>query len=122
MFERLNASAVIDTATALERLGNDLSLYRRVLVHAQVFLGDWLNGFHGARRLGQADQAGRMVHDLKGIAATIGARALSDAARDLEQAMRGGAAGPEVDALTDPLQQHLRATVLALAQAFETEG
>ena len=44
------ASGVIDATAAFERLGNDLSLYRRVLAHAQVFLGDWLGAFRVARR------------------------------------------------------------------------
>jgi len=122
LLAQLGAAGAIDAEAALQRLGNDLSLYRRVLAHAQVFFGDWPNGFRVARQLGQADQAGRMAHDLKGIAATIGAGALADAALDLEQAMRAGATDPQVDSLLDPLVQRLRAVVLALSQAFEAEG
>ncbi|HEY6354765.1 MAG TPA: Hpt domain-containing protein, partial [Burkholderiaceae bacterium] len=122
LLAQLSASTVIDATAAFERLGHDLSLYRRVLVHAQVFFGDWPSGFRVARQLGQPDQAARMAHDLKGIAATIGAQILSDAARDLEQAMRAGASDTEVEALMDPLVQRLRAVVLALSQAFEAEG
>ena len=122
LLAQLSASTVIDAAAAFERLGHDLSLYRRVLAHAQVFFGDWLSGFRAARQLGQPDQAARMAHDLKGIAATIGAQALSDAARDLEQAMRASASDGDVDALIDPVVQCLRAVVLALSQAFEAEG
>ena len=122
LLAQLSASTVIDAAAAFERLGRDLSLYRRVLAHAQVFFGDWPGGFRVARQSGQAEQAARMAHDLKGIAATIGAGSLSDAARDLEQAMRTGAADAEVEALLEPLVQCLRAVVLALSQAFEAEG
>jgi signal transduction histidine kinase/CheY-like chemotaxis protein/HPt (histidine-containing phosphotransfer) domain-containing protein len=122
LLAQLGASKVVDADAAFERLGNDLSLYRRVLAHAQVFFGDWPSAFRVACQSGQAEQAGRMAHDLKGIAATIGAQALSDAARELEQAMRAGAADTEVDALLDPVVQQLRAVVLALSQAFEAEG
>jgi len=122
LLAQLGASEVVDADAAFARLGHDLSLYRRVLAHAQVFFGDWSSGFRIARQTGQAEQAGRMAHDLKGIAATIGAQALSDAARDLEQAMRAGAADNEVDALIDPVVQQLRAVALVLSQAFEAEG
>jgi len=122
LLDQLSASDVIDAAGAFERLGNDLSLYRRVLVHAQVFFGDWPNGFRVARQLGGSDQAARMAHDLKGIAATIGAAALSEAARDLEQAMRTGADDTEVDASIDSVVERLRVVVLALSRAFEAEG
>ena len=63
-----------------------------------------------------------MAHDLKGIAATIGAHPLSDAARDLEQAMRAALPMTTREAMLDPLVQRLRAVVLALAQATEADG
>jgi len=122
LLARLNAGGVIDATAAAARLDNDLSLYRRVLAHAQVFFGDWPNGLRASRQSGQADQARRLAHDLKGIAAAVGAGALSDAARDLEQALRAGAAEAQLDALLDTVVQHLRAVVLALSQALEAEG
>jgi len=64
-----------------------------------------------------------MAHDLKGIAATIGAQPLSDAARELEQALRAGAADDDaVQAMLAPLAQRMREVLLALAEATEANG
>jgi HPt (histidine-containing phosphotransfer) domain-containing protein len=117
----LDASGVVDAAAACDRLGNDVSLYRRRLAHAQVFLADWPIFFRASRQLGAPDRAARLADDLTGIAATIGAQPLSDAARDLERAMRTGAASTEVDRLVDPVLERLQRVVLALSQAFEAE-
>jgi len=63
-----------------------------------------------------------MAHDLKGIAATIGAQPLSDAARELEQALRAGVADAEVEPMLAPLAQRMREVLLALAEATEANG
>ncbi len=77
---------VIDEAGALARMGGDAAMYRRVLEHATVFIIDWPNSQDRALAAGDAAQAQRLAHDLEGIAATIGAQELSDAARALEHA------------------------------------
>jgi signal transduction histidine kinase/HPt (histidine-containing phosphotransfer) domain-containing protein len=118
----LDSSGVVDATAACDRLGNDVSLYRRRLAHAQVFLADWPIFFRASRQLGQPDQAARLADDLTGIAATIGAQPLSDAARDLERAMRAGAASTEIERLVDPVLERLQAVVQALSQAFEAEN
>jgi signal transduction histidine kinase/DNA-binding response OmpR family regulator len=79
------ARGALDEAGALERMGGDAALYRRVLEHASVFITDWPNAQDRALATGDAEQAQRLAHDLKSIAATIGAQPLSDAARVLEQ-------------------------------------
>jgi signal transduction histidine kinase/CheY-like chemotaxis protein/HPt (histidine-containing phosphotransfer) domain-containing protein len=75
----------IDHAGALARMGGDAAMYRRVLEHATIFITDWPNSQDRALATGDAEQAQRLAHDLKSIAATIGAQPLSDAARVLEQ-------------------------------------
>jgi len=79
-------AAALDGATALARLAGDRAMYERVLQHASVFIADWRNSHDRALAAGDAEQAQRLAHDLKSIAATIGAQPLSDAARALEQA------------------------------------
>jgi signal transduction histidine kinase/HPt (histidine-containing phosphotransfer) domain-containing protein/ActR/RegA family two-component response regulator len=79
-------AGAIDEDSALARMGGDRAMYRRVLDHASVFITDWPNSFSRALAAGDSEQAQRLAHDLKSIAATIGAQALSDAARALEQA------------------------------------
>jgi signal transduction histidine kinase/CheY-like chemotaxis protein len=76
----------VDDAEAVERMGGDRAMYERVLQHASVFIIDWPNSQDRALAAGDAEQAQRLSHDLKSIAATIGAHALADAARALEQA------------------------------------
>jgi signal transduction histidine kinase/DNA-binding response OmpR family regulator len=75
----------LDEAGALARMGGDVAMYRRVLEHATVFITDWPNSQDRALAAGDAERAQRLAHDLKSIAATIGAQPLSEAARVLEQ-------------------------------------
>lgn len=120
----LRAAGLDGALDARARLDGDLLLYRRVIDHAQVFMGDWLGGFEAARCDGQSDQALRLAHDLKGIAATIGAPALAHAAGELEAALRpeqAAADGARLDALLEPVVGALRTVMLALAKGIEAE-
>jgi signal transduction histidine kinase/DNA-binding response OmpR family regulator len=80
-----NAQA-LDRGAALARMDGDGAMYGRVLQHASVFITDWPNSQDRALTNGDAEQAQRLAHDLKSIAATIGAQSLAEAARALEQA------------------------------------
>jgi signal transduction histidine kinase/DNA-binding response OmpR family regulator len=77
---------VIDERAAVERLGGNQALYARVCEHAGVFITAWSAAFEQALRNDDAAQARRLAHDLKAIAATIGAQRLADAAGALEAA------------------------------------
>jgi signal transduction histidine kinase/DNA-binding response OmpR family regulator len=81
-----SSAQALDRATALARMDGDHAMYGRVLQHASVFITDWPNSQDRALATGDAEQAQRLAHDLKSIAATIGAQPLSEAARALEQA------------------------------------
>ena len=90
---------VLDVAAARARMGADASLYERVAGHATVFIQDWSASFDAAcaepQRSANAEMPQRLAHDLKGIAASLGAMPLSDAAATLEDSLRrqeGGAA------------------------------
>jgi len=76
---------VIDHAAALARLGGAADLHRRVLEHAAVFLAGWLQDYEAAAA--QPQRRAALAHDLRGIAGTVGAGALEDAAARLEQAL-----------------------------------
>ena len=78
--------AAFDGEAALARMDGDRAMYQRVLQHASVFIADWPNSQDRALAAGDAEQAQRLAHDLKSIAATIGAQALAEAALALEQA------------------------------------
>jgi HPt (histidine-containing phosphotransfer) domain-containing protein len=92
-------------------------MYGRVLQHASVFITDWPNSQDRALAAGDAEQAQRLAHDLKSIAATIGAQPLAEAAQALEQAFgqpprlspRLQAARAEVDKAIAPVILELTA-------------
>jgi signal transduction histidine kinase/CheY-like chemotaxis protein len=101
----------LDRATALARMDGDRAMFERVLQHAAVFITDWPNSQDRALAAGDAEQAQRLAHDLKSIAATIGAQPLAQAAQALEQAFgrppklspQLGAARAQVDAAIAPV-------------------
>jgi CheY-like chemotaxis protein/HPt (histidine-containing phosphotransfer) domain-containing protein len=74
----------LDIETALARSGGDKVLLGRMLDHAAVFMERWPESFEAVLAQGQSDLIRRLVHDLCGIATSIGADALSDAATRLE--------------------------------------
>ena len=123
--DQLRDAGLIDALAARERLGGDLVLFKRVIDHAQVFLGDWLGGFQAAQRAADREQAMRLAHDLKSISATIGAPALSQAALALERALRAEQPMPaeaELDALLVPVVAELRVALLALSKGVEAHN
>jgi signal transduction histidine kinase/CheY-like chemotaxis protein/HPt (histidine-containing phosphotransfer) domain-containing protein len=80
------SAQTLDRRAALARMDGDRAMYERVLQHASVFITDWPNSQDRALANGDAEQAQRLAHDLKSIAATIGAQPLAEAAQALEQA------------------------------------
>ena len=106
---------VLDVDAARARLGDGADLYDRLAEHATVFIQDWSASFDGACIEAQrganaerpaersaersAGRAQRLAHDLKGIAASLGAMPLSDAAAALEDRIRrlGQGSGDEQD-------------------------
>ncbi|PWH18018.1 MAG: hypothetical protein DDG60_00985, partial [Anaerolineae bacterium] len=77
----------LETDAALARLGGNQALYQRLLTmfceeNAQAVEKIWC-----AWQAGQRDEARRLAHTLKGLAATIGATALANSAKQLETAI-----------------------------------
>jgi two-component system, sensor histidine kinase and response regulator len=115
------AAAGVDLAAALNRLGGKSEVYLRLL---RTFIADLSAMPHSLRthvERGEVVPAKRLLHTLKGLAATLGATALSaDAARG-EMAL-GSIAAP--DQLTGVLEQAQRAIsaaepgLVALLQAL----
>lgn len=86
----LAPSAAIDTSSALSALNDDAALYRRLLAHAQVFMGTWNQDIAVALNATDAAPALRLAHDLQAIAERIGATTLAHAAASLDAALRFG--------------------------------
>ena len=106
----------IDTHCGVANTGGNGVLYRRVLSMFRERETDFVQRFNAARAAGEADAAMRAVHDLKGVAGTLGMHALQEAATVLERACLDGAR--DVDGLVHTLSYHL-AQVVDEIQALE---
>ena len=105
----------IDVAAGLDLVGGDAELYRRVLVKFRDQLG---GGFEREFAAKAADQdwpgAARLVHSLKGVALTVGAFELGEAAKALEEAARHDPA--RLDAPLHSVKTRLNAVLKNLDQ------
>ncbi len=105
--QQLAAGRLIDTDAALQRMEGNLVLYRSVLEHAAMFFTTWSRSFRNACAESDREQALRLSHDLKGIAATIGADALAAVALDYDEQLRQGmpaGLGPPLDQVEQALR------------------
>jgi len=106
-------SAELDTARALERLGGNQYLYRRLLM---LFQADHAQDAELLRvALSNADDelAHRLAHMLKGMAVTIGATHLNEAYRQMEFAIRNHEVA-QYETYLDQMQYRLSATLQAI--------
>lgn len=82
--------AGVDTVRGLERLGGNLELYMRLLRMFRVDYAHAVKDIRSAVQKNDMELARRLVHTLKGVAAQIGAQALSESARLLEMGIARG--------------------------------
>ncbi len=106
-----------DIPAALARCDNDPKLLRRLLL---IFGGDYADAMQRLRELlkdNQLADARRLAHTLKGVAATLEAEDVAQAAQELELALHAGL----IDNLDDRLQalEIVLAPALAAAQSLE---
>ena len=108
-------AAALDGEAALARMDGDRAMYQRVLQHASVFIAGWPNSHDRALAAGDADQAQRLAHDLKSIAATIGAQTLADAAQALEQVFgKPPRLSPQLHSAREQVDSAIAPVILAL--------
>jgi PAS domain S-box-containing protein len=107
----------IDPGSALADLDTNPALYRRLLRRFADQQRDFAARFAAARAAGDRAAAARLVHDLQGLAGTLGMPMLRQAASVLEQAWMHAAADPEIELRLQEVQRQL-ATVLAGLQAL----
>jgi HPt (histidine-containing phosphotransfer) domain-containing protein len=77
--------AVLDRTVALARVGGDVELLKEI---ATLFLDEYprvLTDLHEALEAGDSKKVERAAHGLKGSVSNFGARAVEDAAFELEQ-------------------------------------
>ncbi|MGB0722240.1 MAG: response regulator [Gammaproteobacteria bacterium] len=77
--------AHIDSEVGLEYLGGDETIYRELLVDFREYNRDACTTLRAQREAGDHESLLRGVHTLKGLAASIGALELAEAARVLQQ-------------------------------------
>ena len=118
--QRLERSGLFDVPGALQRLQGNRALYRGVLEHAAMFLTSWSRSFRTACLEDDRSLASRLTHDLKGIAATIGAGRLAGVAGAYELQLRQGLVpgqGPPLD----EVEQALRPLLVLLDAALKAD-
>jgi two-component system sensor histidine kinase/response regulator len=86
----------LDLADGLKRVGGDRALYRRLLMQFRDHSGKAPDEMRAALAAGDRATAKSAAHTLKGVAGTLSAMELYQAAQKLESALRKGA--PNVDA------------------------
>ena len=75
---------LLDRAAGLASCNHNAQLYQRLLGKFRRGQADFAGSFQAALQGGDLDTARRLAHTLKGVAGTIGARAVQAAAADLE--------------------------------------
>ena len=108
--------ALIDRAGALSRMGNDLELLQDM---AAMFIRDvprLLTTLRDALAIGDADEAARAAHSIKGLAANFGAAPCVAAALAIESPAKAGQLG----SLAGP-QSRLAEQVELLCGALQRE-
>jgi two-component system sensor histidine kinase/response regulator len=86
------------TDEALRRLNGSIKLYLRLLSRflESYGQGQGRKNYNAARQSGDAEAGMRFAHTLKGLAASLGATALTEAAKDLEFAHKDKQTTPEL--------------------------
>nr|CRH07397.1 putative hybrid histidine kinase. Containing SBP_bac_3 domain, PAS domain, HisKA domain, HATPase c domain, 2 response reg domain and Hpt domain [Candidatus Magnetococcus massalia] len=100
--EKLPELPGVDTAAGLAITQGNHSLYRRLLRKFRDHQGDFAQRFAQAQASADTQAPEREAHTLKGVAGNLGAKALAQAAEQLEAACR-----EQVEPLDAPLQQVL---------------
>lgn len=107
----------IDAADGLKRMMNKMALYEKVLCdfHARFF--DETALIRAAITAGDFDAAKRHAHSTKGLAGTIGALALQDLAKALEDTL--AAERQPAAELLEAFDRELTVVIDGIAHAFD---
>ncbi|MGH8809563.1 MAG: Hpt domain-containing protein, partial [Noviherbaspirillum sp.] len=106
-----------DTNDTMDRLAGDVELYHSVLQMLVPTLSSTLTQFDDALAASDRERIKSTVHSVRGMAANVGATALSDCATALEQGLNGNQERPEQLAVFRALiEDTLRVVEQGLAQ------
>jgi HPt (histidine-containing phosphotransfer) domain-containing protein len=104
----------IDLARALQRLGNNLTLYRSVLGGFRAESAQLVPALQFDLTQQRWRDAANRLHGYKSSAGTVGANALQVQAATLEAALRGTDPAPEIDSELHQLDRLIKAALAAL--------
>jgi signal transduction histidine kinase/CheY-like chemotaxis protein len=111
-----------EEAAALNRLGGDRAMFATILKSFANDLPQSPERLAVHLRSGDRSEATRSMHTLKGLAATVGARQLSQVAARIEAALKAKSAPDESRSLVKELQQAVDQTVLVLQPLLQNYG
>lgn len=95
---------------------NKPSLYEKVLRDFHARFTDEAQAIRAAISAGDFSTAERRAHSTKGLAGTIGAARLQNAALNLEQALHNGEAA--LESIFDQFENELSVVIGSIARAF----
>jgi signal transduction histidine kinase/CheY-like chemotaxis protein len=110
-----------DLPGAVARMSGKRDLVKRVVVGFHNSYGDAAERLDRLFAEGQTAEVERLAHTLKGLAATLGAKALTEASAALEEAMRRGD-GPAAGQWIDEVKVRLAHALTAAAQVATVAG
>ncbi len=110
------AQSGIDLAGALERMGGNSGVYQRLLGSFAKDLTAMPGQLNALLQRGQRVDASRLMHTIKGLAATLGLKPLAEVANDAEKALLGTETPGQHAALADALHAAAPAALQAIAQ------
>ena len=101
----------VNVPDALKRIGGSMDLYKRLL--NQFTGGDHIDPLEEALSVGAMDEASRLVHTLKGVAANLSLMKVAAISTELDQALKTGV---DPSALMSALKQAYEITVGMIAE------
>ncbi len=110
------ARSGIDLAGALERMAGNSGVYQRLLGSFAKDLAAMPGQLDALLQRGQRVDASRLMHTLKGLAATLGLKPLAEVANDVEGALLGSETPGQHAALAAALHAAAPAALQAIAQ------
>jgi HPt (histidine-containing phosphotransfer) domain-containing protein len=99
----------VDLDAALARLGGNMGLYRQVFRMFRVDAGSMVAQLADLVATGQRQEAGRVSHTLKGLAATLGATQLAATAQQAEAALAREASDEDARLLVETTEAFAQA-------------
>ncbi|NGZ29099.1 MAG: response regulator, partial [Magnetococcales bacterium] len=107
----------IDVQTGLEHVNGNHKLYRKILKSFYEGHKESVTAIQAAMAAGDQELSHRLVHTLKGVAGTIGAKELQHATLRLEEAIKKGN-GDQVQNLMTPFIHQVQVVLASLAPLY----